>query len=61
MKNLNVSKMMVSWRFLCCILASLAVIVYLFYFGGILPFLEFAEWVMDLDDIFHDRHAHTLK
>lgn len=49
------------FRFVCCILASLCVIVYLFYFGGILPFLEFAEWLMALDDLFHERHAHRLK
>ena len=45
-------RMLVSWRFVCFILASLCVLVYLFYFGGIMVFLEFAEWVMELDDVF---------
>lgn len=51
-------KFFLSWRFVCFILASLGLIIYLFYFGGILPFLEFAEWLMELDDRFHDRHTH---
>lgn len=44
-------RMLVSWRFVCFILASLCVFVYLFYFGGIMVFLEGVEWVMELDDV----------
>ncbi len=53
MRNPNVYKTLVSWRFVCCIFAALGVIVYLFHFGGIIPFLNLVEWVMELDDIFH--------
>ena len=46
-------RMLVSWRFVCFIFASLCVFVYLFYFGGIMGFLECFEWVMELDDVLH--------
>ena len=61
MKNLKLSEISFFWRLVCCIVASVAVMIYLFTFGGILPFLEMAEWVLNLDDLFHDRHTHALK
>lgn len=44
-------RMLVSWRLVCFIFAALCVFVYLFYFGGIIVFLEGVEWVMELDDV----------
>ncbi len=35
--------------------------LYLFYFGGILPFLDFAERLVELDDLFHERHAPKVR